>query len=88
MVTSEFSRRSVLQQLATAAGTVTLLAVSANQAAAQAKVSKSVVAYQDQPKGNQRCENCINFQAPTSCKVVEGEVGLQGWCKAYAPKPS
>ena len=87
MNTSEVSRRSMLQQLATAAGTVTVLAVSANYATAQAKVSKTVVAYQDQPKGNQRCENCINFQAPSSCKVVEGEVGPQGWCKAYAPKP-
>jgi hypothetical protein len=88
MNTTEISRRSVLQQLATAAGTITVLAVSASQAAAQAKVSKTVVAYQDQPKGTQHCENCINFLAPSSCKVVEGDVGPQGWCKAYIAKPS
>jgi hypothetical protein len=88
MNTTEFSRRAVLQQMATAAGAVTALGLSANQAAAQAKVSKKIVEYQDQPKGNQRCDTCINFQAPSSCKVVEGEVGSQGWCKAYGPKPS
>jgi len=83
---SELSRRSMLQRLATAAGTATVLTVGAHHAAAQAKASKTVVAYQDQPKGNQMCENCINFQPPSACKVVEGDVTSHGWCRAYAPK--
>jgi len=88
MSTTEFSRRLVLQQFATAAGTVAMLGVSASYAAAQAKLAKTDVDYQGQPKGNQRCDNCINFEAPSGCKVVEGQVSPQGWCKAYAPKPS
>jgi hypothetical protein len=88
MDTRDYSRRSVLQQLATAAGTLAVLGAGADRAAAQAKVSKQIVAYQEQPKGTQSCSNCINFQAPSGCKVVEGDVSPQGWCKAYAPKPS
>jgi High potential iron-sulfur protein len=86
MSESELSRRSMLQHLATAAGTVTVLTVGAHQAQAQTKVSKTVVGYQDQPKGNQKCDNCINFQPPSACKVVEGDITSEGWCKAYAPK--
>ncbi len=32
---------------------------------AQAKVSKTNAKYQDQPKGQQRCDICINFQRRT-----------------------
>jgi hypothetical protein len=88
MSTTEFSRRLVLQQFATAAGTAALLGVSANHAAAQAKLAKKDVDYQEQPKGTQRCDNCFNFEARSGCKVVEGQVSPQGWCKAYAPRPS
>ena len=88
MSSTTFSRRVALQRLATAAGSVTVLGAGANWAAAQAKISKSKVDYQEQPKGNERCDNCINFEAPSGCKVVEGEVSSQGWCRAYAPKPS
>jgi hypothetical protein len=86
MSESEFSRRSMLQRLATAAGTVTVLTVGAHQVAAQTKVSKTVVAYQDHPNGKLSCDNCINFQPPSGCKVVDGDITAQGWCKAYAPK--
>jgi hypothetical protein len=91
MDTPEFSRRSLLQTLAT--GTATVLTVAAlsagaDGAAAQAKASKKVVEYQEQPKGNQSCQVCANFIAPSSCKVVEGDVVSQGWCRAFSPKPT
>jgi hypothetical protein len=28
---------------------------------------------------------CTLFEAPNACKVVEGEVSKDGWCKAFAP---
>jgi hypothetical protein len=88
MSRSEFSRRAALQHWATVASTVTVLGVSAHNAVAQAKPAKKHVGYQDQPKGNQRCETCVNFQPLTGCKVVEGEVTPHSWCAAWAPKPS
>ncbi len=44
------------------------------------KVSQASVQYQDQPKGDQSCANCIHFVAPNACAVVEGVVRPEGWC--------
>jgi hypothetical protein len=51
-----------------------------------AKASQKIVKYQDTPKGDQRCENCVQFEAPSSCKTVDGTVAAQGWCMVYAKK--
>ena len=51
-----------------------------------AKVSQKIVKYQDTPKGQQSCENCVQFEAPSSCKTVDGTVAAQGWCMVYAKK--
>lgn len=61
--------------------------VSANRvAAAQTKVAQKIVAYQDTPKGALRCDNCAQFEAPSSCKVVDGTISPSGWCKVYVKK--
>ena len=48
------------------------------------KLSKAQAQYQDTPKGIQSCATCTLFVAPHGCKVVDGEVSPDGWCKAYA----
>jgi hypothetical protein len=50
-------------------------------------MTKAEVRYQDQPKGEQRCDQCVNF-IPTSnsCQLVEGEISPQGWCSLWARK--
>jgi len=53
-------------------------------AASGDKMSKQAAEYQDSPKGIQSCATCTLFDAPHSCKVVEGDVNPDGWCKAYA----
>ncbi len=87
---AELSRRSILRNLAvTAGGAAVLGTASGNRvAAAQAKVAQKVVGYQDTPKGAQRCDNCTQFEAPSSCKVVEGSIAPAGWCKVYVKKPA
>lgn len=81
------SRRTVLRSAATGAGAITLLgAGSTFPACAAAKVSQASVGYQDSPKGTQSCANCNVFEAPSSCKTVEGTVAAQGWCKIWVPK--
>jgi hypothetical protein len=32
-------------------------------------------------------ENCSLFEAPSSCKTVDGTVSPKGWCMVYAKKP-
>jgi hypothetical protein len=82
---SHISRRALLQTGACAAAGVAL-AVSAGGAAAKPKRSQSDVAYQDHPKGGERCDNCEPFIPPDQCKTVVGPVSAKGWCKIYAAK--
>jgi len=40
--------------------------------------------YQDRPNGIYNCSLCTLFVKPNACKVVEGEIRENGWCKAFA----
>jgi High potential iron-sulfur protein len=86
----EFSRRRMLTIAAGAAGTSigAAMIVGTSTPASAAKVSQQVVKYQDMPKGEQHCENCLHFQPPSSCQSVDGTVSPQGWCMIYAKKPT
>ncbi|WP_407148250.1 iron oxidase [Bradyrhizobium sp. ORS 86] len=53
-------------------------------AAASDKMTKPQAAYQDTPNGIYSCGLCTLFVAPNACKVVEGEISKDGWCKAFA----
>lgn len=55
---------------------------------AQAKAAQKLVGYQDTPHGAQQCNNCAQFEAPSSCKVVDGTISPTGWCKVYVKKPA
>lgn len=62
---------------------------SANPAtpAATKKVSQVSVHYQPQPKGELKCQDCVNFIAGSStCKLVEGQVSPDGWCSLWTKK--
>jgi hypothetical protein len=53
--------------------------------AAPAKVSQASVKYQTQPKGEQKCANCMHFIAESNtCKLVEGNISPEGWCILWA----
>jgi len=89
MTEQAISRRQVLTIAAGVAGATGAAAVIGTSTPAQAaKVSQKIVKYQDTPKGEQRCENCVQFEAPSSCKTVDGTVSPQGWCMVYAKKPA
>ena len=61
--------------------------ITAFPAAAQTKVSKKIANYQITPQDHQRCDGCIQWLQPASCKVVAGAISPSGWCSLYAPKP-
>ena len=54
-----------------------------SRAQAQQKMSKQEAEYQDSPKDIRMCATCTLFEPPKSCKVVEGDVSPNGWCKAF-----
>jgi hypothetical protein len=78
------SRRQIFTVGAGVAGT----AVIGMRAAQAAKAPQKAVKYQDTPKGEQRCENCAQFEPPSACKTVDGTISPQGWCMVYAKKPA
>lgn len=83
---ADVSRRHVLKG-ATAVVAGVAAATFADSAFAKAKQrSQADVAYQDFPKGGERCDNCEPFIPPNKCRTVEGTVSAKGWCKIYAAK--
>jgi hypothetical protein len=55
-----------------------------SQAEASDKMTRQQAQYQDTPSGIYSCGLCTLFEPPNACKVVEGEVSKDGWCKAFA----
>jgi High potential iron-sulfur protein len=84
MAEKELSRRSVLQ--AGAAGAAALLGVREAAAQSITKSPQASARYQDHPNGGQHCSTCLQFQPPSSCKVVAGKISPNGWCAIYAAK--
>ncbi|WP_297298711.1 high potential iron sulfur protein [uncultured Methylovirgula sp.] len=56
------------------------------RARAQQKITQAAAQYQNSPKGDQRCDGCAHFQAPSSCQVVDGTISPSGWCALYVKK--
>ena len=82
------SRRAVLRSAALSLGAATATATAVvSQTAAQQKISQAAAKYQTTPKGDQRCDVCVNFQPPNGCKFVQGEISSNGWCQLFVPKP-
>ena len=80
-------RRAIVRATALLAG-ASLASVVQDQVAhaQQPKASKSAMKYQDSPSGDKQCSNCLHFQAPSSCAIVEGAVAPQGYCIAWVKK--
>jgi High potential iron-sulfur protein len=85
---SGISRRHALTIAAAASVTSAAGIVGMSTPAQAAKAPQKVVKYQDTPKGEQRCDNCELFEAPSSCKNVDGTIAAQGWCIVYRKKPA
>lgn len=75
------NRRSVL--CAALAGSLAAILGAVMPSRAQQKMSKQAAEYQDTPKGILMCATCSLFEPPRSCKVVEGDVRPEGWCKVF-----
>lgn len=80
---SGVSRRTIL---IAAAGAAPLLALTGGEA--QAKLAQAAVKYQTEPKDGHQCDGCIQFVAPNSCKLVDGDISPTGWCALWVKKPA
>ncbi len=75
----EKTRRNVVCTLAGAIPAALLRPATASE-----KMTRQQAEYQDGPNGIYSCSLCTLFIKPNACKVVEGEVSEDGWCKAFA----
>ena len=79
-----YSRRALLRDVALSVGGAAIIGPVAMTGTSQAaKMAQKIVSYQDSPKGEQSCANCSQFEAPSSCKIVDGTVAPTGWCKVW-----
>ena len=76
------SRRSVIRAIVTGVPAAVLLPISRTEAAE--KMTRQQAEYQDRPDGIYSCGMCTLFEKPNACKVVEGDISIDGWCKAFA----
>jgi len=79
------SRRALLQGGAGTAGAAITLGATPNSASAVVKLSQKVAAYRDHPDGDKHCGKCVQFQPPTACKLVDGTVSPEGYCRFFVP---
>jgi anaerobic selenocysteine-containing dehydrogenase len=86
VVRDRVSRRDFLFVAGIGAGAALGGALLPSPAAASNKMSPRAMSYRTSPNGNQRCDNCANFMAPSSCKLVDGPIAPSGWCILYRPK--
>ena len=81
MANLRIQRRKIIQ-LALSGAASALMSPTASSASD--KMTRAQAEYQDSPKGIYSCAVCSLFEPPSSCKVVDGEVSKDGWCKAFA----
>ncbi len=81
---SKITRRSALKSMAALAA---IGVIPVSRKAYSAKASQASVQYQDKPKGDQQCDNCLQFEAPNACKTVEGKISPKGWCAIWVKMP-
>ena len=83
------SRRNLLRGAGVLAGGAVLAAsglLVESAVAAPSKMAQNAAGYQDKPMGKSQCDGCTLWQAPASCKTVEGPISPSGWCNLFSAK--
>jgi hypothetical protein len=75
------SRRDLIRTVVEGASAGLLLWIAPAEAAE--KMTQAAAEYRDAPNGIYSCGTCSMFEPPKSCKVVDGEISKDGWCKAF-----
>lgn len=84
MPNHNYPRRKVLRGLL---ATGCVLCLPRFSFAEAGKMNKVQAKYQNQPKDDQKCGNCMHFVAPNACLVVEGNISSDAWCSLWIKKP-
>lgn len=88
-MSGDVSRRGVIEGAAIAASAWAGMALATHARAdvpEANKISHAAAKYQSTPKGQQRCEICLNFEPPDKCRIVQSPVVPTGWCQYFAAR--
>ncbi len=84
------SRRGVIARglviLAAALGRLSAPARAEGELSESEKITHADAHYQLVPKGQQRCEICLQFEPPDHCKIVQSPIYRKGWCQYFAAR--
>jgi hypothetical protein len=91
LMAKSISRRAIID------GAVCILSLAASAGVAPAapaeeqikeadKVTQAEARYQNHANGPQRCEICLQFKPPYTCKIVHGPAVRTGWCQYFAAR--
>ncbi len=47
------------------------------------KVAKSTAGYEERAKGQSHCHDCVHFEGPHGCSLVEGPINPMGVCNYF-----
>ena len=88
MKSSQPQRRQFLKIGASALALIPVMVVSGHSQAATNAAMRSALKYQTKPEGDKSCSNCMQFVAPSGCKILAGdtEVSPKGYCTAWVKK--
>ena len=75
------SKRKFLKISATGVGCTLALAGCATFGLP--KIAKATAGYNDHPRGVNHCHDCLHFEMPHACSVVEGAISPGGVCKYF-----
>jgi hypothetical protein len=83
---ADLSRRNVLRGATLAAGSAAFLAAALTTQRAEAKMKQEAAGYQTTPKDGKSCAGCAVFVAPSSCRLVDGTISPNGYCRFFVKK--
>ena len=84
----QMPRRRFLKMSGTVLATIPIVVISNRADAATNAAVRSALKYQGTPEGDKSCSNCVQFVAPSSCKLIAGdtEISPQGYCSVWTKK--
>jgi hypothetical protein len=85
-VTPSLSRRELLGGAALALGFAAAGSAAAAETPEAEKIKQADAHYQNRPQGQQRCAICLQFEPPSSCRIVAGPIVPTGWCQFFAAR--
>jgi|KBSSwiStaDraftv2_1062776.scaffolds.fasta_scaffold375190_1 hypothetical protein len=88
MDAGQMPRRRFLKISGAVVATIPIVVVSGRADAATNAAVRSALKYQGTPEGDKSCSTCVQFVAPSSCKLIAGdtEISPQGYCSVWTKK--